>query len=202
MIYHPLMEKTFKRRRSSSKRTISTEMGLQAVEPLLEQAEAAGIKYALCGGIAMHLYGFSRATQDVDVIASKVLDLASQRHISFGGESYEVEVGGQRIKVDWIVRDDFFQDFYGAALEEAEESEDGYPIITPEWMIVLKYIAKRSKDRLDMMWLLQQPGLVDRERVLKIFEQMLGTRAALFPIREMEEMFAQADIAALRDTGE
>ncbi len=198
------MKKTLKRRRSSlsPKRTISTETALAAAKPLLKQAEEAGISYALCGGIAMHLYGFSRATQDVDVIASKVLDLASQRQISFGGESYEVEVGGQRVMIDWIVRDDFFRDFYTAALEEAEETEDGYPIITPEWMIVLKYIAKRSKDRLDMMWLLQQPGLVDRERVLKIFEQMLGQRAALFPIRELEEMFTQADIAALRDTSE
>ncbi len=197
------MEKTFKRRSSSSsKRTISTETGLEAIEPLLARAKDAGISYALCGGIAMHLYGFSRATQDVDVIASKALDLESQRRISFGGESYEVEAGGQRVRVDWIVRDDFFRDFYAAALEEAEETEDGYPIIAPEWMIVLKYIARRGKDRLDMMWLLQQPGLVDRERTLKIFEQMLGKRAALFPIREMEEMFAQADIAALRDTGE
>lgn len=198
------MKKTFNRRRSSlsSTRTISTETGLEAVKPLLEQAEVAGIGCALCGGMAMHLYGFSRATQDVDVIASQALDLASQRHISFGGERYEVEAGDQRVRVSWIVRDDFFRDFYAAALAEAEETEDGYPIITPEWMIVLKYIAKRSKDRLDMMWLLQQPGLVDRQRVLNIFEQRLGTRAAVFPIRELEEMFAQADIAALRDTGD
>jgi hypothetical protein len=78
----------------------------------------------------------------------------------------------------------------------------GYRVVTPEWMVVLKYIAKRSKDRLDIMWLLQQAGLVDRETVLKVFANLLGDRAAVFPIRELQEMFAQADIAALRDRDE
>jgi hypothetical protein len=50
----------------------------------------------------------------------------------------------------------------------------GLPIITPEWMIILKYIAGRFKDQQDAVFLLKQKGLVDRRVVRKKITETAG----------------------------
>jgi len=101
--------------RNSTIDTVSTETGINAGLKLAELAEKANIRWAFAGGIAMHIYGYVRATTDVDVIAGELLNLESERKLSFGGESYEVEVGKSLITVNWIVRDDEKTKFYIAA---------------------------------------------------------------------------------------
>src|SRR5205085_468163 len=91
---------------------IATQTGLEALRTLAEVAEKNGIDWALVGGIAMHLYGSPRLTKDVDVIASAVLDLESERNLGFGGKRYQVKLGGLEIPIDWIVRNDTARKFY------------------------------------------------------------------------------------------
>ena len=71
-------------------------------------------------------------------------------------------------------------------------TEYGFPVITPEWMVILKYLAGRGKDEIDMMWLLQEPDLVDRNRVLRIVEDLMGDMA-FWAKRDLESVFAEAD---------
>ncbi|MGH9844691.1 MAG: hypothetical protein ACREEM_38730 [Blastocatellia bacterium] len=144
---------------------IDTETGLEALESVVALAESSDIAYALVGGIAMHLYGSPRLTKDVDVIASAVLPLKPVRPLGFGGERYQVKVGKRAVPIDWIVRSDTARKFYESALADAYQSPSGLPIVTPEWLIVLKYIAGRSKDQQDAVYLLKQKGLVDRRQV-------------------------------------
>lgn len=186
------------RRNVAEKPMIRTEDGLAALTELARLARKARARYALCGGIAMHLYGFHRATTDVDVLASKVLELPAQHTLSFGGASYLVEVEGRSITVDWIVRDDFFRPYYELALAAALDSGVGHPIVSPEWLVIIKYMAGRGKDQLDLLWLLRQPGLVDRGLVKQLLGDALGG-AAYFPIRELEKVFLEADKMQLRD---
>jgi hypothetical protein len=61
------------------------------------------------GGVAMHLYGFARATQDVDMLAERLPQLTPKPPLSFGGQSYTVPTGEKEVRVDFIVRDDFFR---------------------------------------------------------------------------------------------
>ncbi len=145
---------------------IATDAGLEALDKLAVIAEKEQIMWALVGGIAMHLYGSPRLTKDVDVIASAVLNLDSERNLGFGGKRYSVKLGKLEIPVDWIVRNDTARKFYETALKEAHKLPSGLPIITPEWMIILKYIAGRFKDQQDAVFLLKQKGLVNR-RLLK-----------------------------------
>jgi hypothetical protein len=172
---------------------------LDALEELAKLARRASIRYAIAGGIAMHLYGFTRATTDVDVVAEDVLDLDAQRELSFGGESYSVKVGRQVIPVDWIVRDDDYAEWYAAALDAAVESGVGHPIIAPEWMVVLKFFAGRGKDHLDLLWLLRQDGLVDREEVRRIIVEVMGKKYAAVPLRDLDALFLEADVMKQRD---
>lgn len=153
---------------------IATDTGLKALEKLSKIAENKGIDWALVGGIAMHLYGSPRLTKDVDVIASEILDLESDKNLGFGGKRYSVKLGKIEIPVDWIVRNDTARKFYETALREAHKLPNNLPIITPEWMIILKYIAGRFKDQQDAVFLLKQKGLVNRRLVRKKIIETTG----------------------------
>jgi hypothetical protein len=187
-------------RRSSGEEAIDPQVALQAAGQVIGKAEAEGKRAAVAGGLAMQIFGFTRATKDVDVVASDYLALVSKRQLEFGGRIYSVRVGDKEIEVDWIVRTDDKKLVYEAALDNAEMTEYGFPIITPEWMVILKYLAGRGKDHIDLMWLLQQPGLVVREKVISIIESLMGP-TAFWAKQDMESAFMEADFRKQREEG-
>ena len=81
-----------------------------------------------------------------------------------GGERYQIESGGKSVPIDWITRRDDARDFFVAALADAIELE-GVPVITAEWLVILKHIAGRFKDQEDAVYLLRQKGLVKRKKI-------------------------------------
>lgn len=192
------LKQRIRRNTSSAGRSITTEEGLEVAQRITEQANDEGIECALCGGLAMHLYGFTRATRDVDFVASDFLSLRAERELSFGGKVYYKMLRGKRIEVDWIVRNDEKQAAYDAALGDALETDVGVDLISPEWMVILKYLAGRGKDHIDVMWLLREPDLVDREAVTRLVKKLLG-KAAFWAIRDLEELFLEADLLRARD---
>lgn len=153
------------RKKNGKSTTIDTDTGLTALEQVAKTADDEGAKWALIGGIAMHIYGSDRMTSDVDVISEKILSLIAERPLGFGGERYRSKVGEKDVAVDWIVRKDEAKPFYVNALRDSVEIA-GVPIITPEWLVILKYLAGRFKDQQDAVFLLKKKGLVDR-RVVK-----------------------------------
>ena len=181
------------RNSAPDKQSISTEEGLEVAKVAIKSAQEQGIMCALAGGLAMHLYGFTRATTDVDMVADGLLDWTATNKLSFGGETYPVKSGKREIDLDWIVRNDFFQEFYEAALRDAVEASDGLKVISPVWMVILKYISGRGKDQIDLMWLAQQPNLIDRNEVRRLMIEVMGEKSAALPIRELERIFLQAD---------
>lgn len=195
----PEILERLRRQSAPESQSISTQQGLDAVAIIASQAQAQGVAYALAGGLALHLYGFTRATKDVDLVASELLNLLVTEQLSFGGATYQVQVGERLIDVDWIVRDDFFREFYVNALRDAIVTETGLPILTPEWLVILKYIARRGKDKIDLEWLLQQTALVDREQVKQHIIEVMGEKAAVFPLAELDEIFQRTDLNKLRD---
>ena len=183
-----------RRNLTPDKQSISTEEGLEVAKAAVKAAQEQGIVCALAGGLAMHLYGFTRATTDVDMVASAPLGWQAKDKLSFGGETYPTAAGKREIDLDWIVRDDFFREFYEAALRDAIETDAGLRIISPAWMVILKYIAGRGKDQIDLLWLLQQPNLVNRDEVRTRMIEVMGAKAAALPLRELERLFVQAEI--------
>ncbi|MEW6210902.1 MAG: hypothetical protein AB1631_21230 [Acidobacteriota bacterium] len=184
---------------SSATQSISTEEGLIAANEIVKEAMKQKIDCALCGGLAMHVYGFTRATVDVDFIAAERLPLPASKKLQMGGETYQIQAGSEKkIDVDWIIRDDDKQEVYKAALAGATSTEDGMPIITPEWMVILKYPAGRGKDQIDLLWLLREEGLVDRALVKQHINDLFG-RFAFWPLAHMENLFLEADVMKARD---
>jgi hypothetical protein len=60
-------------------------------EALLARLDATGVEYALCGGLAMAVHGYPRATQDIDLLVPEnQVAAAAQAARSCG---YTIEVG-------------------------------------------------------------------------------------------------------------
>lgn len=169
-----LQELVEKNLRKNPNPMIDTETGLAALRKVMGVIESNDIDWALVGGIAMHLYGSPRLTKDVDVIASAILPLDAERSLNFGGERYQVKVGKIFVPLDWIVRKDTARKFYESALKEAYKLPSGLPIVTPEWLVILKYIAGCFKDQQDAVYLLKQKGLVDRRAIRRKIIQVAG----------------------------
>lgn len=182
--------------------TVSTEVGLSIAETLNKAASNAGLQCALAGGIAMHVYGFVRATKDVDLIANGRLDLKIVRYLRFGGETYEVSFNNQNVIVDWIIRRDSWRLIYEQALKDAVEYQNGIKIVTPEWLTVMKYIAGRPKDEIDLIWLLQQPNLVNRKKLGENLTKLLGEAAAQAYILGLRRFYDLADLSKARGDGD
>lgn len=141
---------------------IATDTGIEAAQQMGQLATQEEIDWAIVGGLAMYLYGSSRLTKDVDIIASKNLSLTPQQRLRFGGSSYTLQIGRYNVQIDWIVRSDNYQKYYRAALNDAIELSNGLRLVTPEWLVILKLTAGRQKDLDDIVFLLRQPQTVDR----------------------------------------
>ena len=118
----------------------------------------------MAGGLAVILYGSDRLTKDVDIIASKTLPLENEGLLMQGGECYHIQTTKREVAVDWITRNDEAKKFYQQALKDAVMISDT-PILTPEWLVILKYIAGCFKDQEDGVFLLRKKGLVSRAKI-------------------------------------
>ena len=155
---------------------IDTESASQAVEIISRLAEENGVNWALVGGLAMNLYGSDRLTKDIDVIADKLLPIEQSQivgKLKQGGERFNAETDKTVVSVDWIIRNDVFKSMFNEALKSAVRIND-VPVLTPEWLVILKFIAGRFKDQEDAVFLLSRNGLVDRKLIKEHIIQTAG----------------------------
>jgi hypothetical protein len=173
--------------------TLASDTGLEAAQKMGELANLEEIEWAVAGGMAMHLYGSPRLTKDVDIIASKQLSLTPQYQLSFGGSRYTLTIGKYEVQIDWIVRSDGFQKYYRAALKEAINLPNGLRVVTPEWLVILKFRAGRQKDLDDIVFLLKQEKMVDRPAVKQKVVETGGEDAWMMMVAGFRRLCDLAD---------
>ena len=151
---------------------LDAESASQAIQTVAEIAKENDVDWALVGGLALAIYGSDRTTKDIDIIADKLLPLENRGLLRQGGERYIIKTNKKAVAVDWIIRKDEFKKLFQEALNEAVEI-NGVPVLTPEWLVILKFIAGRFKDQEDAVFLLSRKGLVNRniikEKIIKHF---------------------------------
>lgn len=148
------------------------ESGLAGIARI---AQTERVPVALVGGVALNLFGSRRLTVDIDVISHRFpAGLRQGDPLTIGGAS--TEIGGA--PVDWIVRDDDYQSVYLRALRDAV-CVPGVPIpvATPVDLAVMKLIAAREKDELDLCALITS-GRLDVKAAKKRVLALLGRYAA------------------------
>jgi hypothetical protein len=155
---------------------LDAESATEAIRVVARIAEENGVDWALVGGLAMAIYGSDRTTKDIDIIANKLLPLENAGLLRQGGERYFIKTNKKTVAVDWIIRKDEFRQLFHEALSEAVKIND-IPILTPEWLVILKFIAGRFKDQTDAIFLLSQKNLVNRTLIKQKIVNHFGLAA-------------------------
>ena len=159
--------------------------------------EEEGIRYAIAGGLAVHAWGRSRTTHDIDFVVdgsvqSRVIGFSESigyrtLHVSAGYSNHEhrEETFG---RVDFMyVYGDTAERVFADASQRLIAGQAEAPVPKPEHLIAMKVQAiknapKRvSIDVPDIEFLLRLPG-VDRSRVRDYFD-----RAGLLRIYDVIE---------------
>jgi hypothetical protein len=161
------------------RRFLSGEEIATSLEAIRTATAEKGLRVAVIGGVAMQAYGSDRLTLDVDVIAEFTLgqhpSFEIVEPITFGGLSYRGPAG---VPVDLIVRKDEYRPLYEEALATAVSGKGPLPVCAPECLAALKFAAGREKDRLDLVYLVTTPGLLDPERTRDLVYRLVGGRFA------------------------
>ncbi len=173
---------------------INPKDGLVIARMAIAQAHEHGARAALAGGLAMMVYGSDRMTADVDIMTDDPdLKLGKPgKALSFGGRSY-TERG---IVLDIIRRDDAQKDVYDAALGDVRrlvpwKGEERIEVLSAEWLALIKLLAGRGKDMLDLQYLIKSKS-VNRKRLLNHCKGIYG-RHAYTVTDDLEQEFTIAD---------
>jgi hypothetical protein len=171
---------------------LDEESATQAINIVAEIAKANDIDWALVGGLAVAIYGSDRTTKDIEIIAGKILPLEKQGLLKQGGERYIIKTEKKEVAVDWIIRKDEFQKLFAQALKEAVKINEA-PILTPEWLVILKFIAGRHKDQENAVFLLSRKGLVNCNLIKEKIVKYVGATACGFARHGYQRWFDIAD---------
>jgi hypothetical protein len=155
---------------------LDDESATEAIKTVAEISKTNKVSWALVGGFAMAVYGSDRNTKDIDIIANKLLPLEKKGLLRQGGERYLIKTQKKVVAVDWIIRSDEFKQLFEVALGEAVKIND-VPILTPEWLVILKFIAGRFKDQEDAVFLLSRKELVKRDLIKSHIVRVVGATA-------------------------
>lgn len=145
---------------------------------LIDSLKKEGLEYALCGGIAVAFYGYSRFTKDIDILIrpedlDQILKTIKDRGYSIEGglmpfdwgkpsqrEIYRIsKVEGQELlTLDLLLVNKNLQDVWEQR-EVFEWKNRRVQVVSPEGLIKMKRMAGRDQDLLD----LKKLGFIDAE---------------------------------------
>ncbi len=134
---------------------------------LISTLEKSEIEYAVCGGLALTIHGFPRATFDIDIliqpdsldktykiVAEKGYDIRGL-DISFKERAVEIrrvskiDDDGEVLSLDLLLVTPFVEDVWETK-EELEWEEKSLWIVSKNGLIKMKELAGRDKDLIDI----------------------------------------------------
>lgn len=147
---------------------------IAALREASRRLQALGVRHATIGALAVGVYGWPRATSDVDLLlAPEAWDTAAD-----GTQTPRIElpesIGG--VGIDYLPID-VAGEFLLSAFDDATLSED-VPIAPIEVVIITKLIRLAMRDQADIVELVKS-GLVDQAAVTAYLDQhapMLSSR--------------------------
>ncbi len=134
---------------------------------IIEILEKSGIEYAVCGGLALAIHGFPRATFDIDILIQsesleKAYELVAEKgydirglDISFKERAVEIrrvskiDADGEVLSLDLLLVTPKVEDVWETKEEYDWEGKDLW-IVSREGLIKMKTLAGRDKDLIDL----------------------------------------------------
>jgi len=136
---------------------------------VIDVLESAGIDYAVCGGLAMAIYGFPRATQDIDLlIQESQLDAAIEcleptgfmipgGVIKFQGGTPDEQrvfrvskaIGCYLLTLDLLLVTSVLEDVWGGRIQ-VDIGPREISVVSRDGFTKMKRLAGRSQDLVDL----------------------------------------------------
>jgi hypothetical protein len=132
---------------------------------------AKGIDYAVCGGWAMAIHGFIRATLDIDLLImtpdlDAAMDVAREQGFDIEGLPLHFDEGRTEIRriskidprskelitLNLILVTEILEDVW-LGRSDVEWNEGEYKVVSADGMIKMKELAGRPKDLIDLDYL-------------------------------------------------
>jgi hypothetical protein len=177
-----------------AKRFLAPETLDEAVRELAVLAHANHVSIALIGGYALQLYGSSRLTGDVDVVADALIrGLPTGKPLSFGGVQTAAPNG---VPVDLVLRDDDYRALYDEALENAVELDTPLRVVRLEYIVAMKMVAGRARDEADLEWIILESD-IGRGR-LSAARSIIHRHLGPYAVREFDRLVDQVEWQASR----
>lgn len=163
----------------SLKRFLDAEQIEEALTEVASLSEAAGVKVALVGGVALQLYGSDRFTKDVDFVGDgEFPGLSDVGRLSLGGWKGLTSKG---VRVDVLVHGEY-EGLYESVLDGAVFQPDlGVRVARVEHIMAMKLVAGRGKDEEDIKVMLRL-GELDLSEARRFVRQHLGQ----FAVKELD----------------
>ena len=139
----------------------------------VKQLEAAGIEYATCGGLAMAVHGYVRATKDLDfLIRADDLDAAFTvaRKLAYDIEGLPLEFDGGSFQLRRL----------------SKINKETRSLITVDFILVTDMIRDVWDDREHLDWGAGSAWVVSRRGLIKM-KTAAGRDQDIVDIRKLEE---------------
>lgn len=140
---------------------------LQELLEITSELEKNGIEYAVCGGLAMAIHGFARATLDIDILIQpesleKSYKVAAEKgfdikglDMSFKERAVEIrrvskiDEDGEVLSLDLLLVTPKVEDVWETR-EQVSLQENLLSIVSKEGLIKMKTLAGRPQDLADI----------------------------------------------------
>lgn len=140
---------------------------LDELSQLISALDENGIEYAVCGGLALTIHGFSRATFDIDILIQavsleKAFEIAARYgydirglDISFKERAVEIrrvskiDDDGEVLPLDFLLVTPQVEDVWETREKLIWNDKDLW-IVSREGLIKMKELAGRAKDLIDI----------------------------------------------------
>jgi hypothetical protein len=140
---------------------------LDELSSLISALDENGVEYAVCGGLALTIHGFSRATFDIDILIQataleKAFEIAAEKgydirglDISFKERAVEIrrvskiDDDGEVLSLDLLLVTPQVEDVWETREKLIWQDKDLW-IVSREGLIKMKELAGRAKDLIDI----------------------------------------------------
>lgn len=140
---------------------------LDELKNLTQSLAANGIEYAVCGGLAMAIHGFVRATLDIDLLIlkdslEKAYQVADENGFDIRGLDISFREGaveirrvskiddeGEVLSLDFLLVTPQVEDVWESKIKMSLAGKE-YSIVSREGLIKMKTLAGRPQDLVDL----------------------------------------------------
>lgn len=144
---------------------------LEELNSVVSILEAEEIEYAVCGGLALTIHGFSRATYDIDVlIRQETLKAAFEAVKGLGYDIHGLDISFKERAVE---------------IRRVSKIDDEGEVLSLDFLLVTPHVEAVWNDKITVEWQGRPMSIVSRDGLIKM-KELAGRHKDLIDIDRLK----------------